>query len=334
MTKTEKKYWRMPGKKKKFIGRDTLWAASDHLLFVDSSGFGETYRRFYYKDIKSLMVAKTKTGFYKALFVFVCGLVFSALSLYYALDDMHPAFIIFGIIGGIFWLYLLACLIGGPSCECWIVTAVQKEKLTPCQRLRPTLKMVDTIKEQIEKIQGKLDPDNLESLQPGGNLEPFTSSSVKPDAKPLQRVGKAWHTSLFAGLLVMAALIVWTLYYRPYPLFILRTLVFSAIGIFTIIALVRQTGSDFSSMLKNLTWACLGLVVLSFCLSYSKTMYVMFKNIEHIKPGMDQVALIRLTAQLDPFEYPFFLTVDCVRIAFFTLLGTWGLFSLQRQARS
>src|SRR5881394_2305292 len=40
----------------------TLYAGPDHLLQVTSSGYSETYRRFYFRDIQSIAVCKSGGG--------------------------------------------------------------------------------------------------------------------------------------------------------------------------------------------------------------------------------------------------------------------------------
>lgn len=44
------------------MGKNTLWAGPDHLLLVMSTGVSETYRRFYYRDIRYIVAGKTGRG--------------------------------------------------------------------------------------------------------------------------------------------------------------------------------------------------------------------------------------------------------------------------------
>ena len=43
-----------------FISRSSLWLGRDHLLCVDSSGYTETYKRFYFRDIQAVTIVATK----------------------------------------------------------------------------------------------------------------------------------------------------------------------------------------------------------------------------------------------------------------------------------
>ena len=34
--------------------RSSLWLGKDHLLCIDSNGYGEDYKRFYFRDIQTI----------------------------------------------------------------------------------------------------------------------------------------------------------------------------------------------------------------------------------------------------------------------------------------
>ena len=44
-----------------------LWLGKDHLLLVESNGYSERYKRFYFKDIQALIIRKTKVGIIRAV---------------------------------------------------------------------------------------------------------------------------------------------------------------------------------------------------------------------------------------------------------------------------
>src|SRR3954469_9427386 len=56
----------------------SLWLGKDHLLVVESNGYSEKYRRFYFKDVQALIICKTKMGLIRAI-------VLGALALFFAL---------------------------------------------------------------------------------------------------------------------------------------------------------------------------------------------------------------------------------------------------------
>lgn len=155
MAKEQRRYRRLPGKKKNFLlGYQTLWLGPDHLLSVESTRFRENYKRFYYGDIQSIITRKTVTGKIQNLFLTgFCGL-----------------FALIALVGGdrltFFWvfagLFLIALGINhwkGPSCVCHIQTAVQREKLSPLNRLKRVRKALNLLRPLIERAQGDLTSD-------------------------------------------------------------------------------------------------------------------------------------------------------------------------------
>src|SRR6516162_3063872 len=42
------------------ITRSSLWLGDDHLLLVECTGYSETYKRFFFRDIQAITISKTK----------------------------------------------------------------------------------------------------------------------------------------------------------------------------------------------------------------------------------------------------------------------------------
>ena len=61
MATKQKEYQRLPGQSSFFIVgvRSKLYLAKDHLLRVNSNGWTENYRRFYFTDIQAIVVNLT-----------------------------------------------------------------------------------------------------------------------------------------------------------------------------------------------------------------------------------------------------------------------------------
>src|SRR5215472_27690 len=61
----EKEYYRLTLRRARTTyglvstSRASLWMGKDHLLCMDYSGFTETYKRFYFRDIQAVIVRKT-----------------------------------------------------------------------------------------------------------------------------------------------------------------------------------------------------------------------------------------------------------------------------------
>lgn len=176
-----KGYRRLPGKKRGLFSRNTLWLSADHLLSISNRGYSEDYKRFYFQDIQAVVLHKTET--WK-----LWTLVFGTLTLFYALvllgwrlwkwDEIIP--IVVSIFGIPMLLLLIVNLLRGPSCECYLRTAVQAEPLPSLHRVRPALRAIRMLREQVESVQGvvtrhdllsqpaEIVPGGLVTLPPGG----------------------------------------------------------------------------------------------------------------------------------------------------------------------
>src|SRR5580704_15159324 len=51
-------YRKLPGRRRGFIQKSSVWAGPDHLLLVRGSRFRDEYKRFYYRDVQAIAVAR------------------------------------------------------------------------------------------------------------------------------------------------------------------------------------------------------------------------------------------------------------------------------------
>ena len=51
-------YRKLPGTRRGFIQKSSVWAGPDHLLLVRGSRFRDEYKRFYYRDVQAMAVAR------------------------------------------------------------------------------------------------------------------------------------------------------------------------------------------------------------------------------------------------------------------------------------
>jgi len=135
--------------------RSSLWVGRDHLLQIDTTGYTETYKRFYFRDIQALVLCKTDTWLFHAV-------VFAALASLFGLIAFfggNPiAAWIFGSVAGVFALCLLFDLVAGPTSRSYLRTAVQKEMLVSLNRLRRTRRVFERLRPLITTAQGELTP--------------------------------------------------------------------------------------------------------------------------------------------------------------------------------
>ena len=158
-----------------------LYQAPDHLLEVYSSGYTETYRRYFFQDIQAIFIEKTRWGKIANVVVGLCGLFFLMLALLNG-----AGWVASGIIGGFFGLFLLINSIAGPTCAVFIQTAVQRQRLRPVTRLRTARRLLKRITPFIEQAQGTLSREELLGRLRGARLMPATEAPVTSAAAPVE----------------------------------------------------------------------------------------------------------------------------------------------------
>ncbi len=140
----------------------SLWLGADHLLGVDSGGFTENYKRFYFRDIQAIMIEKTKTG---QIWNYIWG-VAVFITLVSAIANRSPGplsqwngddavgTIVFGGFATLFALFFVINLLLGPTCKCYLRTAVQIEEIPSLRRLHRARKILERIRPLITTAQG------------------------------------------------------------------------------------------------------------------------------------------------------------------------------------
>ena len=138
--------------------RSSLWLAEDHLLCVETTGWTETYRRFFFRDIQAITLQKTTTWLtanavlipLTALFIFLAVL---------AADPVGSS-----VLGGIALLPgipMVVNLIRGPTCRCRIRTAIQEEELSALANIRKARAVIAEIRAKISEVQGTIAREEL-----------------------------------------------------------------------------------------------------------------------------------------------------------------------------
>lgn len=187
MTAESIAYRRLPGMGASAVEYHRLYEGPDHLLLVASSGFSESYRRFYFRDIQDFTLRKTARG--KVWNGIWATLAVLAGSIAMQMDE--AAFIIWWIVAAVFLALLILNVVLGPTCICQIRTAVQTRPLAPLKRLRSAQKVIARLRPQIESVQA---PMSLQELQ--GQIELArqglsSERSTPPVSEPLMTAPQA-----------------------------------------------------------------------------------------------------------------------------------------------
>ena len=161
MPNKQRLYQKLPGRSLAVFSVPSLWQGSDHLLWVKASLAQECYKRFYYKDIQSIILQRTNQY---AVWNFIWA-VSTLLFLTIALTVSGTPYVS-GVLMLIALVALLANIVRGPTCQVFIQTAVQVQKLLSLTRVRPARKALYQIRMRVIAAQGELKIDGLAAGKP------------------------------------------------------------------------------------------------------------------------------------------------------------------------
>ena len=181
----------------------SLYAAADHLLLCSSSGFMETYARFYFVDIEAITVRRTMRGMvWNAVLAF--GLFVSLVTLW----ETNPPHVVSGIFAGFFAFLLILNVAFGATCVTQLQTRVQTRAL-PIRRVRKALRVVDRLFKTIEDAQAEIVvaapvETPVQALAPVSQAPGVSVPPPLPGEKPVNR-GSGIRVVAFAWLLLTGA---------------------------------------------------------------------------------------------------------------------------------
>jgi hypothetical protein len=172
-------YRKLPGTRRGFIQKSSVWAGPDHLLLVRGTRFRDEYKRFYYRDVQAIAVARaprfhisTRTVaialacwaaaavvqilVLRATGMRLFGVIYTPVVAYGGIPALVgisaalPAFV--GLILAIIWAYVS----GRQSCRCRIYTAVSGDDLPSVYRMWTARKFLAEVEPLIAQTQGTI----------------------------------------------------------------------------------------------------------------------------------------------------------------------------------
>ena len=334
--RAETRYKRLPGRGPRRGGfitasfsRCSLYLGDDHILAVDNNGFSEDYKHFYFSDIQAIITRKTGRG---ATWSIVLALMI-ACSLTGALFLKVESFrILFWILSGTFLGFLLVNIFKGPTCVCHVMTAVQEDQLPSLNRLRVARKVIETLRLAIERVQGKLGPEEVNIGQSEGTLHAIRTAHPlrQPNARghEIRHEAGTVHRMAFGLILLDGILTGILLLYHTATLTGVSCVLTLIYSILVIIALVRQHESDLPVTVRRIAWASLGFI----CVSYLLSCVLMVTALIAGRPEkmVTQWDMYRVVLDLSPQDSRLVMGVYAFAAACSLVLGTLGLVRMMR----
>ena len=324
MTKQEKIYTRLPGRKRGLIiGVNTLWQGPDHLLAIDSKRFSEDYKRFYYNDIQAIITRQTNHG---KIYNLILG-AFCACFVLLALVSQEGWALFFMIITGAFFLALLVNWISGPTCVSHIQTAVQFERLPSLNRLKNANKAIKILRPLLENAQGILTPEALETYFYRNTTEKFVTPQERETTFGRKHEHGNFHKALSILLLAYGSITGINMFANHLAVGLIMSVIGMATLVVMIIALARQHKSDIYNALRLTTWTTLLFMVIEMVSGYVIAVVAILKN-----PAIanNQLEMIKAISKMSPFDSSWYLGLYIFSICVSFLLGTAGLTLVRR----
>ncbi len=325
-------YIRLPGKKKGFYRKCTLWLGEDHILAVDSNYYTENYKRFYFKDFQGLIVRETKRFSKLRLYTSISVLLALALLLF-AIFNQHIGSAVFsGIALAGLTISLGIHLKRGPTCVCHLMMPLAVHELPSICRLKYARQVLERILPLVQRVQGPISADEikskLEGAVPSSHINLPTSGN-KPRPGNLKEYSCFFHKLLFGTLLLDAAATLAQFYSIHWTIKTFNLIAGSAVFILSIATLVRQSGRSVPRMIKGLSWSVLAMLCASNIIG---GMIGFFIGIQ--KSNVPQTDHLSVMLALDPSNEPLIATLFTYYIIASIFLGVWGLAATMMHASS
>ena len=154
-----KDYKKISPRKSDFVSHSRLWLGKDHLLVVREIGYTDEYKRFYFSDIQSITMLKTRSYFVFSILFAIPLVLFSVLfGMGEGLVWENVPSLVFTLF---FFVLLVVHLLRGPTCKCWIRTSVNNEVLTMIRRDRAFIKLIKRVDPLIQAAQGSFSIESI-----------------------------------------------------------------------------------------------------------------------------------------------------------------------------
>jgi branched-subunit amino acid transport protein len=157
-------YRKLPGTRRGFIQKSSVWAGPDHLLLVRGSRFRDEYKRYYYRDVQAIAVARAPRFHIStravaiALACWAAPTVVALLALRLHFSDVVYTVLVAEVVccALIVLMLVWAYVSGRQSCRCRIYTAVSGDELPSVYRLWTARKFLAEVAPLIAQTQGTI----------------------------------------------------------------------------------------------------------------------------------------------------------------------------------
>lgn len=335
MNESKLKYKRLPGRTfLPFVGW-SLWQGKDHLLWVSATFFRETYKRFYYNDVQSVVLQETASHW---IWTFVWGALALLFGLVAALVVFFDSDVPYAT-GTMMLLFIIAVLINlslGRSCTVYLQTAVHIQKLSCLRRVRTAQKALNQIKTLVEQQQGPWEKQKSIDAQDAilgprlgtPQVAPPPPTPAQVEATAPKGPYKPWsHYLFFALFFLMGALGSIQMWLKLMPVAPFQYLLHAVAQIMALVVLVVWFRHLKGTMIAKFNWVAITFVSIQ-SLAVGILYYVaLFQNPEL---NYNYWALFKMMFDIQMNDHPVTLAGNIIYGGGSMLIGVFGLMVVQR----
>lgn len=297
----------------------SLWVGKDHLLQREFTGYTEDYKRFYLRDIQAFLIRPNNQ---RAVWGIVWGACIALVLV--LMGSLHAAQnkFLWGC-GGLSFLLFSINFALGRGCFCHIKTAVQTIPL-PISRLRNANRIIKKLKPLIEGAQ---------TLLPEGPAivptQPLPSQSKNPEKPGHQGMKREFHPGvhwmLFVALILNSFIDISRYYILDLTIYTIGVFLSFGLIFLLVFALIRQSNSNVSTMIRKLTVGVLIFVIADYFLG---SIWDISLSLKHPSLLRDEWAMLKLAASISPDDSVYSLFVEGFDLVGTLLLGLLGVAEL------
>ena len=306
--RSDRRYRRLPGRPFSPIRRDSLWLAEDHVLSVQSNRFSETYRRYYFRDIQAFSIQRTAPI---SPWTYAAGAVAAAFLAPGLLFEYQKTFL--WISGALFLVITLALIGMGPTCACYIQTAVSRDRLGSLRWIRTAERALSILQPGIEQVQGAMTPD---LAAPRFEPPPIHAPAVEPPPLPGQKQPEtSWGYEFFFVVLLLESLHAYlSLSHKGTGLTVTSWVILITEVTCAAWLIIRQRRFQVPGAIRIMVICALVVTA-----GFTYTVYMLSNLASQLKRSLPDPAAIGSTA------YPGYVPLHIAAAAVYGLLGVAGL---------
>ena len=163
MAAKKRDYKRLSGTGIRLASISKLWLGADHLLAVNSTGYWENYKRFYFRDIQAFVLRPNRWG--RIVNIVLAVLAFfplvGAVSAMLGNNPEYDTALGLGLVVSGFLACLVINVLLGPTCMVHVKTAVQMEELPSLRRIKRARKLLNFLQPLLTEAQGEFPPADV-----------------------------------------------------------------------------------------------------------------------------------------------------------------------------